>query len=156
MKEKAAITLSGMLGAVITFCYGGWNDAMTTLLIFMGIDYLSGICVALAGKSSKTETGTLSSKVGWKGLMKKGCMMLMLIVSSRLDILLDTRWYVKDATCIAFILNELVSIIENYGEFGPVPPVIMNIIDVLKGKAGYKDSEKKNDKDDKEENDDEK
>ena len=144
MKDKMFCTLSGMLGAVITFCYGGWNEAMTTLLIFMGIDYVSGICVAMAGKSSKTANGSLSSKVGWKGLMKKGCMMLMLIVACRLDILLDTRWYVKDATCIAFILNELVSIIENYGEFGPVPPVITSIIDVLKGKAGYNKKEEVN------------
>ncbi|MCQ2464673.1 MAG: phage holin family protein [Oscillospiraceae bacterium] len=141
MYEKLVCVLSGMLGAAVTFCFGGWNDAMTTLLVFMAIDYISGICVAIAGKSTKTATGTLNSKVGWKGLMKKGCMMLILIVACRLDILLDTKWYVRDASCIAFILNELLSIIENYGEIGPVPPVIRNVIDVLKGKAGYEGKE---------------
>lgn len=149
MYEKSICAFSGMIGAMITFCFGGWNDAMTTLLVFMAIDYITGLIVAIAGKSSKTATGTLSSKVGWKGLMKKGCMMLILIVACRLDVLLDTKWYVRDASCIAFILNELISILENYGEIGPIPPVIRNVIDVLKGKAGYENKNSDKDKEDK-------
>ena len=135
MKEKIFCAMSGMLSAGITFLYGGWNDAMTTLLVFMVIDYISGLCVAIAGKSDKTESGTLNSKIGFKGLMKKGLVMLMLVVACRLDIMLDTKWYIRDATCIAFIINETISIIENAGVFIPIPQIILNVIDVLKRRS---------------------
>jgi toxin secretion/phage lysis holin len=153
MNEKLFCTISGMLGAVATFAFGGWNVAMETLLVFMAIDYITGICVALAGKSSKTKSGTLNSKVGWKGLMKKGCMMLIIIVACRLDVLLNTKWYVRDASCIAFIMNELLSIIENAGVFIPIPKVIRNVIDVLKRQSGESEDDKKeNDKEGEDEN----
>lgn len=146
MKEKAFCVSSGMLSALVTFCFGGWNEAMTTLLVFMVIDYISGLCVAVAGRSTKTETGTLNSKVGFRGLMKKCLIMLTIIVACRLDVLLDTKWYVRDATCIAFVANETISIIENLGVFIPIPQVIMNVIDVLKKKSSSEN--KKEDEDD--------
>lgn len=153
MKEKLICAMSGMFGAFISFAFGGWNEAMTTLLVFMIIDYLTGVCVAIAGKSDKTESGFLSSKIGFKGLMKKGLIMVMLIVACRLDILLGTKWYVRDATCIAFILNETISIIENAGVFIPIPQVILNVIDVLKRKS---DNSAKKIKDDEKEKEDDK
>lgn len=124
----------GIIGSFITYLYGGWNEAMNTLLIFMAIDYITGWCVALAGKSPKTKNGRLNSKVGFVGLMKKGMMMLMLIVAYRLDLLINTDGYVKNATCIAFILNETVSIVENISKFIKMPPVIQEVIDFLKAK----------------------
>lgn len=147
MKEKAFCAISGMLSAMVTFCFGGWNEAMTTLLIFMIIDYVSGLCVAVAGKSTKTETGTLNSKVGFRGLMKKCLIMLTITVACRLDILLDTKWYVRDATCIAFVANETISIIENLGVFIPIPQVILNVIDVLKKKSDNSEKTKDDEKD---------
>lgn len=144
MNEKTICALSGMFGGFVTVAFGGWNEAMTTLLVFMIIDYLTGLCVAIAGKSDKTESGYLNSKIGFKGLIKKGLIMVMIIVACRLDVLLDTKWYVRDATCIAFILNETISIIENAGVFIPIPQVILNVIDVLKRRS---ESETKKSKD---------
>lgn len=155
MKEKFICAMSGMFGAFISFAFGGWNEAMTTLLVFMIIDYLTGVCVAIAGKSDKTESGFLSSKIGFKGLMKKGLIMVMLIVACRLDILLGTKWYVRDATCIAFILNETISIIENAGVFIPIPQVILNVIDVLKRKSDNSAKKMKDDETEKEDDKDE-
>ena len=81
--------------------------------------------------------------------------MVMLIVACRLDILLETKWYVRDATCIAFILNETISIIENAGVFIPIPQVILNVIDVLKRKSDNSAKKMKDDEKEKEDDKDE-
>lgn len=114
---------------------------MTTLLIFMAIDYISGLIVAgVFHNSNKTESGALESKAGWKGLCRKCMTFLFVIVACRLDIALGSS-YIKDAVCIAFIANETISIVENAGLMGiPIPQIITNAIDLLKNK----ESEDKN------------
>lgn len=135
MKEKLCFTLGvGALGAWIANLFGGWTLAMTTLLIFMCVDYVTGLIVAAAGKSLKSTNGGLSSKVGLIGLAKKFMIMLMLLVACRLDMLIGTN-YIKDMACIAFVLNELISITENVGLFIDLPPIFKKAIDILKSKT---------------------
>ena len=136
MKE-IIISVSGAIGAFISWLVGGWNAALTTLLIFMAIDFISGLIVAGVFKESKkTESGALSSKVGFKGLCKKCMVLLFVLVGSRLDIALGTT-IVKDGVCIAFIVNELISIIENAGLMGiPIPSIIKKALDLLQKKNG--------------------
>ena len=125
--------ICGMFTAIITNCFGGWSGAMTTLLIFMAIDYITGIIVATVfKKSGKSATGGLESRAGWKGLCKKGVTLLIVLVAYRLDLLIGTS-YIKDAVVIAFCTNELISIVENAGLMGvPIPDTITKTIDVLK------------------------
>lgn len=132
---KTAI-LSSVLGAVGSFVaglFGGWDASIITLLIFMLVDFLSGLIVAgVFHKSKKSESGALESRAGWKGLIKKGMTLLIVVVANRLDIQLGTT-YIRDAVCIAFMVNEVISIIENAGLMGlPVPKVISNAIELLK------------------------
>jgi toxin secretion/phage lysis holin len=129
-------TLVGILGGFIAYLFGGWNAALSALVIFMTIDFISGLVVAgVFKKSSKTKNGALESKAGFKGICKKFMMLLLVAIGYRLDLLIDTT-YIKDSVCIAFIANELISIIENAGIMGiPIPKVITNAIDVLKGKG---------------------
>lgn len=129
-------TLVGILGGFIAYLFGGWNAALSALVIFMTIDFISGLVVAgVFKKSSKTKNGALESKAGFKGICKKFMMLLLVAIGYRLDLLIDTT-YIKDSVCIAFIANELISIIENAGIMGiPIPKVITNVIDVLKGKG---------------------
>ena len=129
-------TLVGILGGFIAYLFGGWNAALSALVIFMTIDFISGLVVAgVFKKSSKTKNGALESKAGFKGICKKVMMLLLVAIGYRLDLLIDTT-YIKDSVCIAFIANELISIIENAGIMGiPIPKVITNAIDVLKGKG---------------------
>ena len=129
-------TLVGILGGFITYLFGGWNAALSALVIFMTIDFISGLVVAgVFKKSSKTKNGALESKAGFKGICKKFMMLLLVAIGYRLDLLIDTT-YIKDSVCIAFMANELISIIENAGIMGiPIPKVITNAIDVLKGKG---------------------
>ena len=122
----------GVLGGMISSWFGGWNSAMTTLLVFMAVDYLSGVILAgVFHRSGKTETGALSSLVGFKGLCKKGMMLLIVLVAARLDLLLGSD-FIRDSACIALIVNELISIVENAGLMGvPIPAIITKAIDSL-------------------------
>lgn len=126
----------GVVGSAVASVYGGWSGAMTTLVICMAADYVSGLVVAgVFHKSKKTETGGLESKAGWKGLCRKGMVLLLVLVGYRLDLLSGTS-YLRDAICIAFICNEIISITENAGLMGLyIPPVIKNAIEVLKQKG---------------------
>ena len=126
----------GVMGARIASAFGGWSAALTTLIIFMAIDYLSGLILAgVFHRSSKTESGALESKAGWKGLCRKGLTLLIVVVASRLDVMLGTT-FVKDAVCIAYICNEAISILENAGLMGvPIPKAVKNAIEILKKKG---------------------
>jgi toxin secretion/phage lysis holin len=108
---------------------------MTTLLIFMAVDYMSGFAVAgIFKKSPKTERGTLNSDIGFRGLAKKGMMLAVVLIANRVDMILNTS-FCRDGVIIAFIVNETISIIENAGAMGvPVPSVIKKAIELLNNK----------------------
>lgn len=126
----------GVIGGAIASAFGGWGAAMTTLLIFMGIDYVTGLVVAgVFHASKKSETGALDSRAGLKGLCRKGMALLVVLVAARLDILLHST-FIRDAVVIAFCANEALSIVENAGLMGvPIPKVIKNAIEALKDKS---------------------
>lgn len=134
--KTTVITGVGIGGSIIASLFGGWSEAMTTLFIFMMIDYITGLIVAgVFHKSPKSNNGALESKAGWKGLCRKGMILLFVLVGHRLDVAIGAG-YIKDAVCIAFIANELISLIENAALMGiPIPGVITNAIDLLKQKG---------------------
>lgn len=135
MKETI-LAIVGIIGAAIAHVFGGWNAAMGTLLIFMGIDYLSGLIVAgIFHASPKSEGGALESKAASKGLIRKGMALLVVLIGARLDLLLGTD-YIRDGIIIAFVVNELLSIVENMGLMGvPFPEPLKNAIELLKGRT---------------------
>jgi toxin secretion/phage lysis holin len=135
MKDEIS-TIAGLIGGFIATLLGGWDSALITLVIFMAIDFTTGLIAAALGKSKHSWTGRLSSKAGWYGLAKKFCTLLIIVAAVRIDILIGTT-YVRDATCIGFCVNELLSIIENTSLMGvPYPDAIKKAIDVLQKKAG--------------------
>lgn len=140
MKEMIC-TAVGIVGSFIANFFGGWTAGMTTLIIFMAVDYISGLIVAgVFHNSEKTSSGTLESRAGWKGLCRKGMSLLVVLVAYRLDLVIGTS-YIRDTVVIAFICNELISILENAGLMGiPLPEVLNRAIDILQNKAN-KESE---------------
>lgn len=126
----------GSIGAIIASCFGGWSAALMTLVIFMGIDYIMGLLVAgVFHKSKKTTNGKLESLAGWKGLVRKGVTLTIVLVAYRLDVVIGTT-IIKDAVIIAFISNETISIIENASLMGiPVPKLLSNAIAMLQKKT---------------------
>lgn len=134
--KRVICTVVGMVGGFIASLFGGWSTGLVTLLIFMSIDYLSGLIVAgVFHNSPKTGTGTLESRAGWKGLCRKCMTLLFVLIAYRLDLEIGTN-YIRDAVIIGFMTNELISIVENAGLMGlPLPAVITKAIDVLTKKV---------------------
>ena len=127
------------VGSFIASLFGGWDAALVTLIIFMCIDYVSGLIVAgVFHKSQKSETGALESKAGWKGLCRKCMTLLFVLIAYRLDLAIGVS-YIRYAVIIGFMANELISIVENAGLMGvPLPAVIQNAIDILTKKSDQK------------------
>ena len=134
--KTAICSIIGVIGGMIASAFGGWDAALTTLVLFMVIDYISGLIVAgVFHASRKTESGTLESRAGWKGLCRKGMTLLFVLIAYRLDLAIGVS-YIRDTVIIGFIANELISIVENAGLMGiPLPSVITKAIDVLTKKG---------------------
>jgi toxin secretion/phage lysis holin len=128
--------LIGIIVNIITTLFGIWNVSISTLILFMAIDFFSGLAVAgIFHNSQKTGTGTLESKAGWKGLCRKCMTMLFVLIAHRLDLSLGTS-YIRDTVIIGFMANELISIVENAGLMGlPLPAALIKAIDILNKKS---------------------
>ena len=137
----SACALIGIFGSAIAQVFGGWTGDMTTLLIFMAVDFAMGLCVAgIFKKSNKSKKGAIDSLAAWRGLCRKGVAWLIILVAHRLDIALGAN-YLK-TSCI-------ISIIENAGLMGiNFPEPIVKAIDILSKRGDdEKDEKDKNDSD---------
>ena len=134
MKETLC-TLIGLIGSAFCWAFGGWDSALAALTVCMAVDYISGSLVALVfHNSSKTESGAYNSTYGLKGLCKKGLMLLFVLVAVQIDRILGTD-YARDAVCIGFCANEILSIIENLGLAGiPMPQAVTKALEQLQSK----------------------
>lgn len=145
--NSAKISISlflGTLSSAIIELLGGGDVNLKALIIFMVIDFVTGLIVAIFwGKSNKSENGGLSSKACWRGIIKKVCTLLIVVVSHQADILLNTD-YIRNAIIIAFCISEIISICENAGEMGILPKQVQEIfnrvIDLLNKKSDKKDN----------------
>ena len=140
--KQTLCAIWGLIGSAIASLFRGWDAGLATLLIFMAIDYMSGLIVAgVFHTSNKTDTGALESRAGFKGLCRKGMTLLFVLVAYRLDLVIGTN-YIRDAVIIAFTANETISLVENAGLMGlPLPAVITKAIDVLQKKVEVEDNE---------------
>ena len=134
MKETFC-TLLGILGSAVSWAFGGWDAALTALTICMAVDYISGSLVALVfHNSNKSETGSYNSTYGLKGLCKKCMMLLFVVVAVQADNLTGGD-FVRDAVCIGFCTNEILSIVENLGLAGiPMPQAVVKALEQLQEK----------------------
>ena len=130
--KQTVCTLLGMLGGALAAAFGGWDAALTALVVCIGVDYISGSIVALVfHKSTKSESGAYNSSYGLKGLCKKCLMLLFVVVAVQMDRLVGSD-YIRDAVCIGFCTNEVLSIVENLGLAGvPMPQAIINALEQL-------------------------
>lgn len=134
--KQTICSIFGVIGSAIATLFGGWDAGLATLLIFMALDYVTGLIVAgVFHTSTKTDTGALESKAGWKGLCRKVMTLFFVLVAHRLDLVIGTS-YIRDAVIIAFIANETISLVENAGLMGvPLPAVIIKAVDILQKKT---------------------
>ena len=130
--KQMICTVLGLAGSILAAAFGGWDTALIALVICMGVDYVSGSIVALVFHNSrKSETGAYNSTYGLKGLCKKGLTLLFVIVAVQVDRLMGSE-YVRDAVCIGFCTNEVLSIVENLGLAGvPMPQAVVKALEQL-------------------------
>lgn len=141
--KDAVCAVFGLVGGVIAKAFGGWDAALTVLLVCMGIDYISGLVVAGVFRSSpKSIGGGLESRAGWLGLCRKVATMSLVLIGHMVDVLLGAA-FVRDAVTIAFAANELISIVENVALMGvPIPKVLLRAIDALRKEDTDKEGDK--------------
>ena len=131
MKETLCTVFAGV-GAALSWAFGGWDTALAALVICMAVDYISGSIVALVFHNSrKSESGSYDSAYGLKGLCKKGMILLFVLVAVQMDMVLGAD-YVRDAVCVGFCTNEVLSITENLGLAGvPMPQAVVKALEQL-------------------------
>ena len=136
--ERLDVTLktgAAILGGLAGLVFGETIGLLVALFWMSVIDYGTGMAAGY------TE-GTLSSKVGFKGIAKKVMIFVMVALAHQVDSALGTKNMFRDATIVFYMANELLSIFENAGRMGvPVPDRLMQAVEVLKGRS--KGSDKK-------------
>lgn len=131
--KNGVLAMLAVVGSAVSSAFGGWDGFLQILIAMMVCDYITGILVAGVWKrSGKTKNGALSSSVGFKGIVKK-CMILMLVW---LAVMMDNAMGVhvaRTAVCLFFIGNEGLSLLENIGLMGvPYPAFLKNALEQLK------------------------
>ena len=129
-------TVIGAVGGVISAAIGGWDASMQLLVLAMVIDYLTGILVAgVWHKSAKSANGALESRAGFKGLIRKGCILAMVLIAHYMDMAIGTQ-YIRDALVIGFAANEIICILENLSLMGvQYPEVLKKALDIMQDKS---------------------
>lgn len=131
MKYMFNFFTSTVLTTVLYFL-GGWDMALKTLLIIIALDYLTGVCDAIANKK-------INSKIGAKGIIKKVGYLIIVAVSVQLDQIVGDTGAIRNLIIYFFVANEGISILENWGSMGlPLPEKVMEVLEQLKKDNGGK------------------
>lgn len=140
--ERILKILAAVGGAVAGW-FGGWSALLTALAIIMCLDYITGCMAAFAGKSTKTEGGRWLSSESFKGLLRKGAIVVMVLLATLLDRAIGTEGMIfQTAVCCYYLANEGLSIIENVALLGvPVPGIIKKALEALRDKNDKSDDD---------------
>lgn len=131
--EKTTITLATAgVGAILYFLFGEFDIALQCLLVFIALDYISGIIKAYINKE-------LSSKIGFRGILKKVGILIIVAVGVLVDRITGDSGAVRSLVIYYFVANEGLSIIENLSQTGlPIPKSIKNALKILKNQGDGK------------------
>ena len=124
--EKYFNAIVAVLATFFTYLFGSWDLALQVLIVFMILDYVTGVLYAYL-------TNQLDSEVGFKGLVKKCMILVVLIIGVMLDRMLGNgTWVFRTLVCYFYIANEGISLLENVGNIGiPIPNKIRNALEQL-------------------------
>lgn len=116
-----------LLGAWLGTFLGGWDGATYALIIFISLDYITGVMCAIAEKN-------VSSDVGFKGIFRKVTILMLVGVGAILDkYIIGTGEVLRLAVIFYYISNEGISILENATRLGlPVPSKLQGVLEQLK------------------------
>lgn len=128
MKHLISNVFSVILTTIV-YLLGGVDIALQSLLIVIVIDYLTGIASAIYNKE-------LSSKVGFKGIIKKFSYLLVVALSVVIDNLLGQSGLIRSLVIYFFVANDGLSIIENMAEMNvKLPQKLIDVLEQIKKKG---------------------
>lgn len=117
---------------ILVYCFGGLDNALISLLVFITLDYITGLMKAYKNKK-------MNSKIGVIGILKKMGMLCMVAVGSVIDHLTGNTGFIRNCLVYFLVANEGLSIIENLGELDIlVPEFLKERLEQLKTKDGDK------------------
>lgn len=124
--EKIFNSCVAVIATFLTYLFGTWDAAIGVLIVLMILDYITGV---LNGYLTKT----LNSEVGFKGLLKKFLILVVMIIAVMLDRLMNTGdWIFRTLVCYFYIANEGISLLENISLMGvPIPDKIKDALEQL-------------------------
>src|SRR5690606_30971093 len=97
------LLISSVVGGWLAFLIGGWHVSLTVLMVFMAIDLITGIMKAMVHKE-------LTSKIGYKGFLRKVGIMLAIIIANLLDVLTGAEFLFRNMAVLFYIGLESLSI----------------------------------------------
>ena len=123
------------IGGWIGYFVGGVDGLMTALLIFMALDYITGLMCAIADKK-------LSSAVGFRGICKKVLILMLVGVAHIVDLhVVGTGDALRSAVVCFYLSNESVSMLENAAHLGlPIPEKLKSVLAQLHGREDETES----------------
>lgn len=132
MKETICGLLAG-ISTIFLYLIGGFDVAMQCLLIAIALDYLSGLIKAY-------NTKVLSSRIGFRGILKKVGILFIVMLAVLIDRVTGETGAIRTLVIYYFVANEGLSIIENLGQAGlPIPKSIKNALKILKNQGDGKE-----------------
>ena len=131
--DKKIAALGSVLGTVVIKLLGGWDMLIYALLLFMALDYVTGIYRAYKDKE-------LSSEIGINGIAKKITILVVVAVAVGVDLVTGTQGAIRTLSILWYIVMEGISILENAVRIGiTVPDKLSDAL--LQLKDGGKKSE---------------
>jgi toxin secretion/phage lysis holin len=114
-----------LIGGAVGYLLGGFDIMLTTLLLFIAIDYVTGVMRAIVRKQ-------LSSEIGFKGIFGKIIILCLVALATRLDNILGAE-ALRYLVISFYIANEGISILENTAELDvPYPQKLKDVLEQLR------------------------
>ena len=118
--------ITGTVLTTVVYFLGGLDVALKTLLVFILLDYITGVCEAITNKR-------LNSIIGAKGIMKKIGYLIIVALAVQLDTITGETGAIRTLVIYFFVANEGISILENWGAMGlPLPKKIIGTLEMLR------------------------
>ena len=124
------------IGGFMSYIFGGFDSLLIALLSLMVLDYISGITKAIYNRK-------LNSHIGFKGLLKKVMIILVIVLVSVLQKALSGAVPLRDVVLMFYLANEGISIIENLGTVIPIPDKVKQFFEQLQSNEDDEDKENK-------------
>ena len=120
-------------GSAASYLFGGWNTLLEILILFVVIDFITGIIASAV-------CGELNSEIGLIGITKKVFIFIIIVVAYKIDSILGSSHFLQDSVTLFYLSNKLLTIIENSGRIGmPIPTVVKQAVEILRNKGEDED-----------------